>query len=65
MKYSMSPIEFGGMGGGSAVVPTIALTTCEQTGKERIIRLENYHFLFYNFPFKADFNNRYFFKYLS
>jgi hypothetical protein len=36
------PIEFGSYRGGSFVVPVIALSTCERSEKERIIRLDAY-----------------------
>jgi hypothetical protein len=46
MEYPIPPVEFGGYGGGSAVVgvcnPVIALSTCERSEKERIIRLDAY-----------------------
>jgi hypothetical protein len=35
-------IEFGDYGGGSAVVPVIALSSCERTEKERILRIDAY-----------------------
>jgi hypothetical protein len=35
-------IEFGDYSGGSAVVPVIALSTCERTEKERILRIDAY-----------------------
>jgi hypothetical protein len=41
-EYSIPPIEFGNYRGGSAVVPVIALSTCERTEKERIVRLDAY-----------------------
>ena len=41
-EYPIPPIEFGNYRGGSAVVPVIALSTCERTEKERIIRLDAY-----------------------
>jgi hypothetical protein len=41
-EYPIPPIEFGNYRGGSAVVPAIALSTCERTEKERIIRLDAY-----------------------
>jgi hypothetical protein len=42
MEYPIPPIEFGDYRGGSAVVPTIALSSCERSEKERIIRLDAY-----------------------
>jgi hypothetical protein len=36
------PIEFGNYRGGFAVAPAIALSTCERTEKERIVRLDAY-----------------------
>jgi hypothetical protein len=39
---SIPPIEFGTYQGGSAVVPVIALSTCERSEKERIVRLDAY-----------------------
>jgi hypothetical protein len=36
------PIEFGGYRDGSVTAPVIALSTCEHTEKERIIRLDAY-----------------------
>jgi hypothetical protein len=41
-EYPIPPIEFGSYRGGSAVVPVIALFTCERSEKERIIRLDAY-----------------------
>jgi hypothetical protein len=45
-EYPIPPIEFGMYRGGSAVVgacsPVIALSTCERTEKERIVRLDAY-----------------------
>jgi hypothetical protein len=41
-EYPIPPIEFGNYRGGSAVVPVIALSTCERTEKERIVRLDAY-----------------------
>ena len=35
-------IEFSGYGGASAIVPVISLSSCEQSEKERIIRLDAY-----------------------
>jgi hypothetical protein len=42
MEYPIPPIEFGSYRGGSAVVPVIALSTCERSEKERIVRLDAY-----------------------
>jgi hypothetical protein len=42
MEYPIPPIEFGGYRGSSAVVPGIALSSCERSEKERIIRLDAY-----------------------
>jgi hypothetical protein len=43
LEFPISPIEFGSYRGGSAVVsPAIALSTCERSEKERIIRLDAY-----------------------
>jgi hypothetical protein len=41
-EYPIPPIEFGNYRDGSVVVPAIALSTCEQSEKERIIRLDAY-----------------------
>jgi hypothetical protein len=41
-EYPIPPVEFGTYRGGSAVAPTIILSACEQTEKERIIRLDVY-----------------------
>jgi hypothetical protein len=41
-EYLIPPVEFGKYRGGSAVVPVIALSTCERSEKERIIRLDTY-----------------------
>jgi hypothetical protein len=41
-EYPIPPIEFGTYRGGSVIAPVIALSTCEQTEKERIIRLDAY-----------------------
>jgi hypothetical protein len=45
-EYPIPPIEFGNYRGGSAVAgvcnPAIALSTCEQSEKERIVRLDAY-----------------------
>jgi hypothetical protein len=41
-EFSVPPVEFSGYPGGSATVPVVALSTCERTEKERIIRLYAY-----------------------
>jgi hypothetical protein len=41
-EYPIPPVEFGDYRGGSAVVPAVALSTCERTEKERIVRLDAY-----------------------
>jgi hypothetical protein len=41
-EYPIPPVEWGSYRGGSAVVPAIALSTCERSEKERIIRLDAY-----------------------
>jgi hypothetical protein len=45
-EYPIPPIEFGNYRGGSAVVgacsPVIALSTCERSEKERIVRVDAY-----------------------
>jgi hypothetical protein len=41
-EYPMPPIEFGNYRSGSVIAPVIALSTCERTEKERIIRLDAY-----------------------
>jgi hypothetical protein len=41
-EYPIPPVEFGSYRGGSAVIPVIALSTCERSEKERIIRLDAY-----------------------
>jgi hypothetical protein len=41
-EYPIPPIEFGSYRGGSAVVPVVALSTCERSEKERIVRLDAY-----------------------
>jgi hypothetical protein len=41
-EYPIPPVEFGTYRGGSAVIPVIALSTCERSEKERIIRLDAY-----------------------
>jgi hypothetical protein len=42
IEHPMPPIEFGSYRGGSVIAPAIALSTCEQTEKERVLRLEAY-----------------------
>jgi hypothetical protein len=42
MEYPIPPVEFGSYRGGSFVVPVIAISTCERSEKERIIRLDAY-----------------------
>jgi hypothetical protein len=41
-EYPIPPVEFGNYRGGSVVVPVIALSTCERSEKERIVRLDAY-----------------------
>jgi hypothetical protein len=41
-QYPIPPVEFGSYRGGSAVVPVVALSTCERSEKERIVRLDAY-----------------------
>jgi hypothetical protein len=41
-EYPTPPIEFGSYRGGSVAVPTISLSTCERSEKERIVRLGAY-----------------------
>jgi len=41
-EYSVPVIEFGEFAGGDVVVPVVSLSSCEQTEKERIIRLDAY-----------------------
>jgi len=41
-QYAIPLIEFGDYSGSSTLVPMIALTVCEQTEKERVIRLDAY-----------------------
>ena len=41
-EFSLPIIEFGSCGCGYAVAPVIALSSCERTEKERIIRLDAY-----------------------
>jgi hypothetical protein len=40
--FFVPPVEFGCYRGGSAVVPVIALSACERTEKERVVRLDVY-----------------------
>jgi hypothetical protein len=42
MEFPIPIIEIGGYGCGYAAVPIISLSTCEQTEKERIIRIDAY-----------------------
>jgi hypothetical protein len=41
-EYPIPPIEFDTYRGGFAVVPVIALSTCERSEKERIVRMDAY-----------------------
>jgi hypothetical protein len=41
-EYPIPPVEFGSYRGGSVVSPAIALSACERSEKERIIRLDAY-----------------------
>jgi hypothetical protein len=41
-EYPIPPIEFGSYRGGSVVSPAIALSACERSEKERIVRLDAY-----------------------
>jgi hypothetical protein len=41
-EYPIPPVEFGNYRGGSVIAPVIALSTCERTEKERIVRLDAY-----------------------
>ena len=41
-EYPIPVIEFAKYRGGSTVVPVIVLSTCEQSEKERIVRLDVY-----------------------
>jgi hypothetical protein len=41
-EYPIPPIEFGNYQGNSIIVPVIALSSCERTEKERIVRLDVY-----------------------
>ena len=42
MQFSIPLVEFGNYRGGDVVVPAIALSSCERSEKERIIRLDAY-----------------------
>jgi hypothetical protein len=42
MEFPIPPIEIGNYRGGSTIVPVIALSTCERSEKERIVRLDVY-----------------------
>jgi hypothetical protein len=42
MQFAILPVEFSDYRVGAAVVPVIALASCERTEKERIIRLDAY-----------------------
>jgi hypothetical protein len=42
MKFPIPPVELGTYRDGSTVVPALALSTCERSEKERIIRLDAY-----------------------
>ena len=41
-EYKIPLIEFGNYQGGNSIVPEIALSNCERTEKERVIRLDSY-----------------------
>jgi hypothetical protein len=41
-EYPIPPVEFGDHRGGSVVAPVIALSACERSEKERIVRLDAY-----------------------
>ena len=41
-QFAVPVIEFGEYAGGCSVAPVISLSSCEQTEKERIIRLDSY-----------------------
>jgi hypothetical protein len=41
-EYPIPPVEFGDYRGGSVVAPVIALSACERSEKERIVRLDAY-----------------------
>ena len=54
-QFEIPIIEFGDYEGGSVFVPEIALTTCERTEKERIVRLDAYSLtIAFNFPDKQE-----------
>jgi hypothetical protein len=42
IEYPLPLIEFGAYRGGSVIAPVIALSACERTEKERVIRLDAY-----------------------
>jgi hypothetical protein len=42
MQYPVPPVEWGEYCGGLAVVPAVALSTCERTEKERIVQVNAY-----------------------
>jgi hypothetical protein len=42
MRFAVSPIEYSDYCGDSAVIPSITLSSCERTEKERIVRLDAY-----------------------
>jgi hypothetical protein len=42
MECPLPPVEFGGYRGGEVVVPVIALSACERSEKERLVRLDAY-----------------------
>jgi len=42
LQFSIPLIEFSGYRGADVVVPAVALSSCEQSEKERIIRLDAY-----------------------
>jgi hypothetical protein len=42
MEFPIPPVEFGSYRGGSVVAPVIALSTCERSEKEWVIRLDAY-----------------------
>jgi hypothetical protein len=42
MEYPVPPIELGDYRGGSVAVPVVALSGCERSEKERIVRLDAY-----------------------
>jgi hypothetical protein len=41
-EYAIPPIEFGRSGYAGSCMPTISLSACERSEKERIVRLEAY-----------------------